>query len=145
VLIYGDRRKEIYGGFRLTTNNRMEIMAAIAALKTLRIPCEVDLYSDSQYLVNAMMKSWVRRWRAQGWMRTRTEPAKNPDLWEQLLQLCARHQVRFHWLRGHDGHPENERCDALANQAALSLDLPPDRGYEARQDRPFFRSRRSRP
>jgi ribonuclease HI len=137
VLIHGDRRKEISGGFRLTTNNRMEIMAAIAALRALRTPCEVDLYTDSQYLVNAMAKHWVRRWRAQGWMRNRTEKAKNPDLWEQLLQLCARHQVRFHWLRGHDGHPENERCDELANQAALALDLPPDKGYEAEQKRWF--------
>jgi len=137
VLLYGDHRKELSGGFRLTTNNRMEIMAAIAALKALRTPCEVDLYSDSQYLVNAMVKHWVRRWRAQGWMRNKTEKAKNPDLWEELLQLCSRHQVHFHWLRGHDGHPENERCDELANQAALALDLPPDTGYEAEQGRWF--------
>lgn len=139
VLLYGGHRKEISGGFRLTTNNRMEIMAAIAALRALKTSCQVDLYSDSQYLVNAMMKSWVRRWRGQGWMRTKTEKAKNPDLWEELLQLCSRHQVRFHWLRGHDGHPENERCDQLANQAALALDLPPDKGYEAQKDRLFYR------
>lgn len=135
VLIYGDHRKEISGGFRLTTNNRMEIMAAIAALRALKTPCQVDLYSDSQYLVNAMMKSWVRRWRDQGWMRTKTAKAKNPDLWEQLLRLCERHQVRFHWLRGHNGHNENERCDELANQAALASELPPDKGYEAAQGR----------
>ncbi len=140
VLLYGDHRKELSGGFRLTTNNRMEIMAAIAALSALRTPCQVDLYSDSQYLVNAMMKSWVRRWRAQGWMRNKNEKAKNPDLWEKLLQLCDRHQVRFHWLRGHNGHSENERCDELANQAALALNLPPDEGYEAQQDRLFYRA-----
>ncbi len=140
VLLYGDHRKELSGGFRLTTNNRMEIMAAIAALSALKTPCRVDLYSDSQYLVHAMTKSWVRRWRAQGWMRSKTEKAKNPDLWEKLLELCNRHQVHFHWLRGHNGHGENERCDALATQAAQASDLPPDRGYEAQKDRLFYRA-----
>lgn len=136
ILLYGKHRKEIAGGCRRTTNNRMEIMAAIAALRALKTPCEVDLYSDSQYLVNAMTKGWARRWQTQGWMRTKSEPAKNPDLWEELLRLCRIHQVHFHWLRGHDGHPDNERCDYLATQAAQAPDLPPDQGYEAEKTKP---------
>ncbi len=144
VLLYGHHRKEIAGGFRLTTNNRMEIMAAIAALSALKTPCEVKLYSDSQYLVNAMTKGWVQRWRARGWMRTSTDKAKNVDLWEQLLHLCSRHRVQFHWLRGHDGHPDNERCDALATQAAQAPDLPPDQGYESQEARLPHRPRQSR-
>lgn len=131
VLVYGEHRKELFGGYRLTTNNRMEIMAAIAALSALKTRCRVDLYSDSQYVVNAMTKGWVNRWKAKNWMRTREEKAKNPDLWEKVLELCSRHQVTFHWIKGHDGHAENERCDQLAVAAASSESLPPDRGYEA--------------
>ncbi|MBN1613357.1 MAG: ribonuclease HI [Deltaproteobacteria bacterium] len=130
VLIYGSRRKELAGGFRLTTNNRMEIMACIAGLKALKEPCAVTLYSDSQYVTNALSKGWARRWRQKGWMRTRTEKALNPDLWEELLNLCDRHDVRVFWVRGHSGHPENERCDALAVAAAKGKDLPIDDGYE---------------
>jgi ribonuclease HI len=133
VLISGERRQELSGGFRLTTNNRMEIMAAIAALSILRTRCQVDLYSDSQYLVNAMTKGWVTRWRARNWMRTKVEKAKNPDLWEQLLKLCSRHQVAFHWIKGHNNHLENERCDQLAVAAASGKDLATDAGYEAGQ------------
>ena len=132
VLIYGSHRKELSGGYRLTTNNRMEIMAAIAALSALKTRCQVDLYSDSQYVVNAMTRGWVTRWKAKNWMRTREEKAKNPDLWEKVLELCSRHQVAFHWIKGHDGHAENERCDQLAVAAAASEALPPDVGYESR-------------
>jgi ribonuclease HI len=131
VLIYGERRKELAGGFRLTTNNRMEIMAVIAALSVLKTRCQVDLYSDSQYVVNAMTQGWVTRWKARNWMRTREEKAKNPDLWEKVLQLCARHQVAFHWIKGHNNHLENDRCDQLAVEAASSEALSPDVGYEA--------------
>ncbi|MBM4288292.1 MAG: ribonuclease HI [Deltaproteobacteria bacterium] len=131
VLLYGPHRKEISGGFRRTTNNRMEIMAAIAALSALKIPCRVELFSDSQYLVNAMTKGWVQRWKARGWMRNQEDRAKNPDLWEKLLELCSRHQVSFHWIRGHNGHPDNERCDELAVTAAQANNLPPDEAYEA--------------
>jgi ribonuclease HI len=131
VLIYGSHRKELAGGYRLTTNNRMEIMAVIAALRALKTRCRVDLYSDSQYVVNAMTKGWVTRWKAKNWMRTREDKAKNPDLWEEVLQLCRRHEVKFHWIKGHDGHDENERCDQLAVEAAKGQDLPPDEGYEA--------------
>jgi len=130
VLLHEGHRKELSGGYRLTTNNRMELMGAIAGLRALKSPCAVTLYSDSQYVVNAMTQGWVKRWQARGWMRTKTEPAKNPDLWQMLLELCARHKVAFRWVQGHAGDPENERCDTLANTAATQPELPPDPGYE---------------
>lgn len=130
VLLYGTRRREISGGFRRTTNNRMEIMAVIAALETLKEPCRVTLYSDSQYMVNAISQGWARRWKANGWKRNRREEAVNPDLWERLLRQCDRHQADFRWLRGHSGIEENERCDQLAVAAAQEADLPEDPGYK---------------
>lgn len=131
VLLYGPHRREISGGSRLTTNNRMEIMAVIAALESLTHPCRVTLYSDSQYVVNAITQGWARRWRANGWKRNRREDAVNPDLWGRLLDLCDQHQVEFRWLRGHSGIKENERCDQLAVAAARAADLPEDPGYKA--------------
>ncbi|MEY2977365.1 MAG: ribonuclease HI [Prochlorotrichaceae cyanobacterium] len=130
VLLYGDHRKELSGGFQHTTNNRMEILAAIVGLETLKEPCQVQLYSDSQYVVNAISKGWAKRWQSKGWMRNKEEKALNPDLWERLLSLCDRHQVTFNWVRGHSGDVENERCDRLAVAAAKGLDLEPDTGYE---------------
>jgi len=130
VLLYESRRRELSGGFRLTTNNRMEILAAIAGLEALKEPCRVRLYSDSQYLVNAIEKGWAARWRAAGWKRNSREKAVNPDLWERLLELCRVHRVEFLWVRGHAGHPENERCDRLATAAADAPDLGVDEGYE---------------
>lgn len=130
VLIYGTRRKELSGGFRLTTNSRMELYAAIQALEALKQPCQVTLYSDSQYLVNAMTQGWAARWKRRGWMRNVDEKALNPDLWERLLSLCERHRVNFVWLKGHAGTPENERCDQLSRQALRRSDLPVDPGYE---------------
>jgi len=129
VLLYGDNRREISGGFRLTTNNRMEIMAAIVGLEALKSPCSVTLYSDSQYLVDAMMKGWAARWRANGWRRNKRERAVNPDLWERLLDLSSRHRVEFVWVRGHSGNRENERCDRLSREAASLPGLPEDTGY----------------
>ena len=129
VLLYGPLRKELSGGFRLTTNNRMELMAAIVSLQSLKSPCEASLFTDSQYVVNAMSKGWARRWRQQSWMRNKKEKAVNPDLWELLLNLCERHRVTFFWVRGHAGDPENERCDELSKEAATAKDLPPDKGY----------------
>ena len=129
VLLYNEHRKELSGGFRLTTNNRMEIMAAIVGLTTLKAACRVTLYTDSQYLVNAMTKGWVERWRANGWKRNKHDKALNPDLWEQLLRLCRSHQVEFVWVRGHDNNRENERCDELARTAAGQRNLPSDTGY----------------
>lgn len=131
VLLYGPHRQEISGGFRLTTNNRMEIMAVIAALEALKEPCRVTLYSDSQYVVNAMTQGWARRWRANSWKRNQREAAVNPDLWERLLDLCDQHQVEFRWLRGHSGIAENERCDQLAVNAAKQPGLLEDTGYKS--------------
>lgn len=121
ILRWNGKEKEISGGEPSTTNNRMEISAAIAGLSALKIPCKVTLYSDSQYLVNAIQKGWAARWKRCGWMRTKTEPAQNKDLWETLLNLLERHQVEFVWVKGHAGHPENERCDRLAVAFAQSL------------------------
>jgi ribonuclease HI len=131
VLLYKNRRKELTGGFRRTTNNRMEILAAIAGIEALKTKCGVTVYSDSQYLVNAIERGWARRWRARGWWRNREEKALNPDLWDRLLHLCERHEVRFRWVRGHAGNKENERCDTLARATARRCDLPQDTEYEA--------------
>ncbi len=125
----GGQRKEISGGFARTTNNRMEILAAISGLESLEQRSHVIVYSDSQYVVNAISKGWAKRWQANGWMRNAKEKAINPDLWTRLLALCAQHDVEFAWVRGHAGHPENERCDFLSVQAARQNDLPPDPGY----------------
>jgi ribonuclease HI len=133
VILFGAHRKEISGGYRLTTNNRMEIMAAIAGLTSLNQPCAVTLYTDSQYLANAISKGWAKRWRANGWMRTKSDRALNPDLWEQLLDLCAKHDVEFVWVRGHAGNAENERCDALSTAFCRQRDLPPDLAFERGQ------------
>jgi len=130
VLLYDSHRKELSKGYRKTTNNRMEILAAIAGLEALKEPCQVTLYSDSQYLVNAIEKGWAKRWQANGWMRNKSEKAVNPDLWERLLALCKTHRVRFEWLRGHAGHDENERCDELATSSARGSNLEIDEGYE---------------
>jgi ribonuclease HI len=129
VLLYGGRRRELSGGFRHTTNNRMEVLAAIEGLSALRERCAVSLYTDSQYLSNAITKGWAKRWKANGWKRNKDEYAVNPDLWERLLDLCAFHLVEFIWVRGHAGNPENERCDYLSVTAALGKDLPEDTEY----------------
>lgn len=131
VMLYGANRKELSGGFRLTTNNRMELMAAIVALRALKTKCVVKLHSDSQYVVQAIQQGWAARWQAQNWMRNKKEKAINPDLWAQLLELCRQHEVEFIWVRGHAGNRENERCDQLAVAAAQQANLPADEGYEA--------------
>ena len=130
VLRYGRHEKCLSGGFARTTNNRMEIMAAIAGLEALKDPCRVTLHSDSKYVVEAMTLGWVQRWRAKGWKRNKKDKAVNVDLWERLLAACARHEVTFKWVKGHAGHADNEACDRLANAAATRRDLPTDEGYE---------------
>ena len=130
VLIYGANRKELSGGYRLTTNNRMELMAAIVGLEALNGRCRVNLYTDSQYVVNGIQKGWAKRWKAAGWMRTRKDPAVNADLWERLLKVCETHDTTFVWIRGHAGHDENERCDQLSKVAAMQDALPEDPGYK---------------
>ena len=130
VLLHPKKRAEASGGFRLTTNNRMEIYAAIKGLELLRQPCKVTLYSDSQYLVRAMMEGWAAAWKKKDWWRTNKERAANIDLWERLLALCEMHQVEFRWVKGHAGNRENERCDQLSNAALRLPNLPADEGYE---------------
>lgn len=120
ILVYGSYEKELSGGEEMTTNNRMELMAAIAGLSALRESCEVTLYSDSKYLVDAFNLGWVESWRTHGWKRGREE-LKNPDLWEKLYSLTSTHKVSFVWVKGHNGHDYNERCDALATAYADSL------------------------
>jgi ribonuclease HI len=115
VLRAGAREKEICGGDLKTTNNRMELTAAIEALKALKKPSRVALYTDSTY-VRSGITEWVPAWRARGWRTADKKPVKNQDLWEVLSELAARHEVAWHWVRGHSGHPENERADELANR-----------------------------
>jgi len=129
VMLQGKNRREFSRGFRLTTNNRMEILACIVGLRALKEPSAVTLYSDSQYVINSMSKGWARRWKKNNWKRG-DEDVRNPDLWQQMLDLCDKHKVKFNWVRGHAGNKENERCDQLAREAALSFDMAIDSVYE---------------
>jgi ribonuclease HI len=131
VVIINDRERiELSGGYRLTTNNRMELMAAIVALRSLKKRSRVMLTTDSQYVVNGIQKGWAMRWRSRNWMRDKKHRAENSDLWAELLDVLEKHEVSFQWVRGHSGHPENERCDALAKRAAHLPNLLPDTVYE---------------
>lgn len=121
ILVYGSIEKELSGGERETTNNRMELTAVISALQALREPCEVTLTSDSKYVIDAITKGWAVSWRAKGWRKADKSPALNVDLWEILLALLEKHKVEFVWVHGHTGHPYNERCDALATAFADSF------------------------
>ncbi len=114
VLRFNGREKELMGGAADTTNNRMELTAAIEGLAALKRPCQVTLYSDSKYLIDSIEKKWVYNWQRKGWVRAKNEPVPNTDLWKRLLELLDRHQVAFCWVKGHAGHPENERCDQMA-------------------------------
>ena len=131
VLEYVDSKgelhvKELSQGYKKTTNNRMELMAVIAGLEALNRPCEVLLYSDSKYVVDAFNQHWIDGWLKKGWKRGKNEPVKNVDLWKRLLAAKEKHEVRFIWVKGHDGHPQNERCDELATTAADGSDLIDD-------------------
>ena len=114
ILRYGGHKKELTGGASETTNNRMELTAVIAGLKALREPCEVEVVSDSRYVVDAVEKGWAASWKRNGWKKADKKPAMNIDLWEEMLNLLEIHKVSFRWIKGHAGHPENERCDAMA-------------------------------
>ena len=114
ILRYKAHEKELSGGEAETTNNRMELMALIAALEQLKEPCEIDLCSDSQYVINGLQKGWAKGWRARGWKKADKSPALNSDLWARLLDLSEAHTIHYNWIKGHAGHPENERCDRLA-------------------------------
>ena len=114
ILRYKAHEKELSGGEAETTNNRMELMALIAALEQLKEPCEIDLCSDSQYVINGLQKGWAKGWRARGWKKADKSPALNSDLWARLLDLSEAHTIHYNWIKGHAGHPENGRCDRLA-------------------------------
>ena len=136
VLEYTDTKgqlhvKELSAGYKKTTNNRMELMAAIRALEALNRPCVVELYSDSQYMIN---EHWIDGWIKKGWKRGKNEPVKNVDLWQRLLKAKAPHQVTFIWVKGHDGHPQNERCDTLATTAADGSNLLDDKILSLTED-----------
>lgn len=130
VMLYGAHRKEISQGYKLTTNNRMELLAVITALKALKEPCNVTLYSDSKYVIDSITKGWVYSWQKKGWIKSDKKKALNVDLWEQLLPLLKTHNVEFVWVKGHADNVENERCDRLAVAAAAQSDLPVDEGFE---------------
>lgn len=114
ILVYGEREKEISGGEKETTNNRMELTAVIEGLSALKERCEVTIYSDSTYVLNGLTKGWAESWRKNGWIKGDKKPALNPDLWEKLLNLTAFHKMNYVWVKGHNGHDYNERCDRLA-------------------------------
>ena len=133
VLEYVDSKGELHTrelsqGYKRTTNNRMELMAVIAGLEALNRPCQVELYSDSKYVVDAFDQHWIDGWIKKGWKRGKNEPVKNIDLWQRLLKAKAPHQVQFIWVKGHDGHPQNERCDTLATTATDGDALIEDEG-----------------
>lgn len=129
ILHWNGKEKELSGGYRLTTNNRMEILAVIVALEDLTKPCQVRVVTDSMYVRDAIEKRWLANWKRNGWKTAAKTPVKNRDLWMRLDGLLAQHQVKFEWVRGHNGHPENERCDVLARRAAQGRELPADTGY----------------
>ena len=120
VMVYGKHRKELAGGYRLTTNNRMELMAAIEGLQALKEACEVDLFTDSQYVQKGITE-WLPSWQRRGWKTADNKPVKNADLWQRLDAARQRHRVRWHWVKGHAGHADNERVDGLARQAAEQI------------------------
>ena len=135
VILCGKDRKELSGGYRLTTNNRMELMAAIVALGETRENSTITLYSDSRYLVDGMTKGWAESWRANKWRKSNKRKAINVDLWKILLSLCDDRKVTFVWVEGHAGNKENERCDNLSIKAASQHGLPADAGYEGENTR----------
>ena len=131
ILVFNKYRKELSGGYRLTTNNRMEIISIIIGLEALTKLCNVTIYSDSRYVVDTMNKGWASKWQSNNWKRNKQEIAKNSDLWKKLLDLCTKHNVQFIWVKGHSGHPENERCDQLAVLASKRMELFIDKVFES--------------
>jgi ribonuclease HI len=127
ILTFGEREKEISGGEAHTTNNRMELMAAISALEALKRPCKVDLHTDSQYLQNGI-STWIKSWKRNGWRTADKKPVKNIDLWQRLDAAIAHHEVKWHWVKGHDGHAMNERADELARSAIAAMRAVPSNG-----------------
>lgn len=128
VIEYGKHHKELAEGFQLTTNNRMEMLAAIRGLQALKRSCEVVLTTDSQYLKQGI-QTWIHNWKRNGWRTSNRKPVKNADLWQQLDEACQRHTIQWEWVKGHAGHPQNERCDELARDAANASHLIEDKGF----------------
>lgn len=131
VILAGGKRRELSGGYRHTTNNRMELMACIMALRSVKPGMSVLVHSDSQYVVNGISKGWAAKWRAQGWLRNKNDAAENYDLWQELLDACAPLNVRFVWVKGHAGNEENECCDQLATQAMAAPQAACDKNFES--------------
>jgi ribonuclease HI len=131
VLLYNGHRKEMSCGYKLTTNNRMEMLAVIRALEALKEPCEVTLYSDSKYVIDSITKGWARNWKKNNWIKSDKKKALNSDLWERMLELLDIHKVTFVWVKGHADNVENERCDKLATTAAASENLIEDENFSS--------------
>lgn len=129
LLLCGEYKKEFSGGYKKTTNNRMELMAVIVALEALKEPCAVEVFSDSKYVINALVKGWIHGWRQKGWAKADKRPLKNTDLWKRLYEAMLAHEVKWTWVKGHAGNRYNERCDYLATFAAQGKNLPEDSGF----------------
>lgn len=136
LLISGEKRKEIAIGYERTTNNRMELLAAIAGLEVLKLPSDVTLFSDSKYVIDSINKKWLQGWKKRGWVKSDKKPVKNIDLWKRLDAAVQPHSITWKWVKGHAGNPNNERCDQLATEAADGDDLKPDRGFEQQEEAP---------
>jgi ribonuclease HI len=137
VLTHGEQTQEYSQGYQMTTNNRMELLATIVALEKIPNNVQVEIYSDSSYVVNAINQNWLENWQKKGWKTANKKPVKNKDLWLRLLQQIKTHQIKWHWVKGHAGHPQNERCDYLAVQAAQSGKLAIDKGFEQDAEDPI--------
>lgn len=133
ILVFNNKEKEIAGGFRKTTNNRMELTAVIKGLKALKEKCNVNIYSDSKYIVDAFNAGWIYKWEKLGWRRGKKNVLLNPDLWKELYELTKKHDIIFNWVKGHSSHPMNERCDRLAVIESKKSSLPADEVYESLQ------------
>ncbi len=133
LMIYQDHRKELSGGFAKTTNNRMEILAALTGIESLLEPCQITVYSDSKYVIDTMDKGWIHGWKKKGWSRGPNKPLKNADLWQRMAEAIHGHQISWKWVKGHSGQPENERCDQLATEAADLRGNPKDSGFKPDQ------------
>jgi ribonuclease HI len=134
ILMSGEHKKELSEGFKKTTNNRMELMAVIVGLEKLNAPCEVEVFSDSKYVINAMLKGWIHGWRKKGWVKADKKPLKNTDLWKRLYEAMQAHDVKWNWVKGHAGNKYNERCDYLATFAAKGKNLLEDVGFNTLED-----------
>ena len=130
IFVYGEHRKELSKGYRNTTNNRMELLGIIEPMESLKELCEVHAVTDSQYVANAINKGWIKGWLNKGWKTAAKKPVKNQDLWNRLVKLMNKHSLTIEWVRGHDGHAENEQCDVLAVSAREGIDLAEDKGYD---------------